>query len=97
MNNYYLLVPPIKEQVFAAPQRNEHTTVKSSAFDNLIAGVGDKMLMMHSKGLDYEGIIPNVTKIVRVNQQASTLTLETEKSYNKKVPIDTIRTLLNSR
>src|SRR5258706_14519174 len=95
MNNYYLLVPPISEQVYAIPERNEHTTVKSSVFNNkLTVSVGDKILMMHAKGPDYEGVIPGVAKVARVNQQAGTLTLQTEISYNKKVPIDTVRTLL---
>src|SRR5437899_930824 len=95
MNNYYLLVPPIDEQVYATLGRNEHTTVKSSVSkNNLTFSIGDKILMMHSKGSDYEGIIPSSAKIARVNQQDGTLTLEIEKSYNKKVPIDTVRTLL---
>src|SRR5436305_2310954 len=95
MNNFYLLVPPISEQVYAISKKNERTTIKSSvSHNNLIVSVGDKILMMHSKGSDYEGIIPSVAKIARVNQQAGTLTLENERSYNKKVPTDTVRTLL---
>ena len=95
MNNYYLLVPPISEQVYAISEKNERTTVKSSVtHNNLTVDVGDKILMMHSKGPDYEAIIPSVAKIARVNRQVGTLTLENERSYNKKVPIDTVRTLL---
>lgn len=95
MNNFYLLVPPISEEGYAVPERNQHTTVKSSASNNnLTTNVGDKLLVMHSKGPDYEGIIPNIAKIVQVNRQVGTLTLETEKTYNKKVPIDAVRMLL---
>ena len=63
MNNFYLLVPPISEEGYAVPERNQHTTVKSSASNNnLTTNVGDKLLVMHSKGPDYEGIIPNIAK-----------------------------------
>jgi hypothetical protein len=44
MNNFYLLVPPISEEGHAVPERNQHTTVKSSASNNnLTTNIGDKL------------------------------------------------------
>jgi 5-methylcytosine-specific restriction endonuclease McrBC GTP-binding regulatory subunit McrB len=94
MNNFYLFVPSTSEQLVSAPEKNHRTTIKVSDSNNPVLNAGDKILLTHLKGGDYEGIAPGVSKVVRVNQQAGTFVLETEKNYNKKVPIGTVRSLL---
>src|SRR5271157_1261518 len=56
---------------------------------------GDKLLMVQPKGDDYEVILPNIQKIVLLDQQAGEMLLEIDKVYDKKVSIDIVRGILN--
>lgn len=53
----------------------------------------DRLLLLDSKGGDYEVILPEVTKVVGFEKGG--LILEREKVYNKSVPIEMIRGILN--
>src|SRR6266700_2707640 len=57
--------------------------------------VGDKLLLVQPKGDDYDEVLPNIQKIALLDQQAGEMLLETDKVYDKKVSIDTVRSILN--
>jgi len=57
--------------------------------------VGDKLLIAQPKGDDYDTVLPNMLKIQKLDQQKGWLILETEKTYDKKVPIDAVRAIIN--
>src|SRR5947208_2873891 len=67
--------------------------VRLSSIQNLEEG--DKLLMVQPKGDDYEAILPDIQKIALLDQQAGEMLLETDKVYDKKVSIDTVRGILN--
>ena len=67
--------------------------IRSSSIQNL--EVGDKLLMVQPKGDDYDVVLPNLQKIVLLDQQAGEMLLETEKVYDKKVPIEIVRGIIN--
>ncbi len=95
MNKYYLFVPPIGEQVNTTVLEVRNPEVRLLTSTSPRPEEGDVFLLLHTKGNDYEAISPSVMKLASLDIQRGTLTLQPEKTYNKKVPIDAVRKVLN--
>lgn len=94
MNKFYLFVPPTSGYLGSNTLEEKPVTFQYAPTDPSL-DVNDRLLLIHSKGANYEAASPAVTKVVQTNRPGGTITLEMEKMYNKEVPIDTVRGLLN--
>ena len=74
-------------------QEENQLLVRFSSAQKL--AVGDKLLLVQPKGDDYDAVLPIIQKIALIDQQAGEILLETDKVYDKKVSIDTVRGILN--
>ena len=87
MGKLYLFVPPTSGQYNSNTLEKQSTILSYPLLDPALE-VGDSLLLVHSKGTTYEAAWPVVARVVQVNRQSSTATLEIEKVYNKKVPVE---------
>ncbi len=94
MGKLYLFVPPTSGQYNSNTLEKQSTILSYPLLDSALE-VGDSLLLVHSKGTTYEAASPVVARVVQVNRQSSTATLEIEKVYNKKVPVEAVRGILN--
>lgn len=94
MSKNYLFVPPSTEQHSSTLLDHQRITLVYST-----AGptpeVDDKLLLMPLKR-EHPAILPYATKIINVNRQASTMTLEIEEAYNKSVPLAMVIDILSN-
>src|SRR6266702_5143548 len=100
MSKFYLFaipqnapLPDSTQKSAPLDQEENQLLVRFSSAQNL--KVGDKLLLVQPKGDDYEAVLPIIQKIVLLDQQAGEMLLETDKVYDKKVSIDTVRGILN--
>lgn len=94
MNKFYLFVPPASGSLNSNPLGEKPATFQY-ALTVPSLDINDRLLLIQSKGSDFEAAWPIVTKVVQMNRQAGTISLEMEKTYNKKVPVEIVRGLLN--
>ena len=94
MNKFYLFVPPASGSLGSNMLGEKPVTFQYAPTDPSL-DINDRLLLIHSKGANYEAASPVVAKVVQTNRPGGTITLEMEKTYNKEVPIDTVRGLLN--
>src|SRR5947209_6222965 len=96
MGKFYLFVLPTpanQRETSSVYGEQIYARVETSSVP--IFEEADRLLLVDSKGADYEAVLPGVARIVHLDRQKSQVTLETEKAYNNKVPIDTVRGILN--
>src|SRR6266849_419423 len=98
MGKFYLLMLPIAPGSWSRTSRlrGENTQVRALALfvpSNTTFEKADRLLLVDFKGTSHTMVLPEVTKVVV--QRENGLTLETEKVYNKMVPIETVRRILN--
>lgn len=93
MTKIYLLVPPIAGKNTLTPEYQQ-TNIKSLLPQNALE-VGDKLLRVYSKSGEYKGVLPSVETIVYLNHDQNLLTIETEKTYTREIPVSLIKTILN--
>ena len=100
MSKFYLFaipqnapLPDSTQKSAPLDQEENQLLVRFSSAQNL--KVGDKLLLVQPKGDDYEAVLPIIQKIALLDQQAGEMLLETDKVYDKKVSIDTVRGILN--
>jgi len=94
VNKFYLFVLPTSGYLSSNTLGEKPATFQYASTDPSL-DINDRLLLIHSKGANYEAASPIVTKVVQMNRQVGTITLEMEKTYNKEVPIDMVRRLLN--
>ena len=88
-------MPPIGEQDNITGREVLDGLVSLPTPTSLRPKEGDLVLSLYTKGNDYEAVSPSVMKLASLDIQRGTLTLQPEKNYNKKVPIDAVRKVLN--
>ena len=94
MNKTYLFVPSTNGYP-SPPLLDAQNTVLGYTDSDPSFEKGDRLLLVHSKGEHYDAILPIIARIVEVNKTNHSITLEAEKNYNRYVPIDTVRAILN--
>lgn len=94
MSKFYLFVPPTSGYPGSSTSEEKSSTFKYASPDVYLE-VNDKLLLIHSKSGNLEATWPEVTKIVQINRQTGTFKLEAERAYNKRVPVDAVRGILN--
>src|SRR5437899_8453490 len=96
MGKFYLFVlpiPPDRRETSSAYAEQIYVRVEAPFVPTFEEA--DSLLLVDSKGADYEAVLPGVARIVHLDRQKGRVTLETEKAYNNKVPIETVRGILN--
>lgn len=100
MSKFYLFAIPQNTPLLGSTQKSaslvqeeNQLLVRFSSAQKL--AVGDKLLLVQPKGDDYDEVLPIIQKIALLDQQAGEMLLETDKVYDKKVSIDTVRSILN--
>lgn len=100
MSNNYLFLAPLDApslgitRISSSFVPTDHQQwIHSSSVKSL--EVGDRLLMVERKGDDYDAVLSNVQIILLLDKQAGEMLLETDKIYDKKVPIDKVRGILN--
>lgn len=90
MSNFYLILATSSLPVGTL----SNMVLTSKSFAQTMQ-VGDKLLIAQPKGDDYDAVIPNMLKIIKLDQQKGWLILEREKTYNTRVSIDVVRAIIN--
>jgi hypothetical protein len=90
MSQFYLILDTSGLPVESYP---ETVLTNKSLAQNM--KVGEKMLIAQPKGDDYNALLPYTLMITKVDRQNGWLVLRREKTYDKKVPIDAVRAIIN--
>lgn len=91
MSNTYLLVPT-PESGYRFQDQGQVILAENPG--NLFRP-GDKVLLMLTKGTEYEAIRPEIYKVVKVPNTSLKLMLDVERSYHRPVSVDVTRNILN--
>ena len=94
MGKKFLFVPPVGERDNSHIIEEQSTTLSYPMLEQSLE-VDDSLLLVNSKGAAYEAASPVIARVIQVDRHSSTVTLKTEKIYNKKVPIEAVRDILN--
>jgi hypothetical protein len=89
VSNAYLFVPTLECEYRFVGQGQ--VTLTESSGDSL--RVGDKVLLMQTKGSEYEAIRAEVYKVAKIAK--SVCTLDMERAYHRSISVDTTRGILN--
>src|SRR5947208_12707150 len=92
MGKFYLFVLPTPWHKTSLSVKERVGIESSSTFT---FEPDDRLLLVDSKGADYEAVLAGVAEIVDLDRRKEEMILEVEKVYSEKVPIDAVRGILN--
>ncbi len=94
MNKYFLYVQSTVSKPLPATLLNGDRTTLT--YDPALVGVEqeNKVLILYPRSGKHHAVLPGVMKVVSLNRQGKTLTIEKDAIYSKEVPVDTVLKLV---